>query len=74
MPRLVQLRQTPAFRNCGNVASNGFSGICTASKGNPVSSIFRWIAGILVAGEADEAHFALLLRLVERFGGAVRGG
>ena len=30
------------------------------------------MCGILVPGESDEAHFALLLRLAQRFGGAVR--
>lgn len=42
-------------------------------EGEIVPEHFQVDGGVLVAGEADEAHFALLLRLEQGFGGAAGG-
>jgi hypothetical protein len=51
-------------------ASKGLRGICTAPK--PGADHFQVDGRILVPTETDETHLALFLRLLKRFGRAIR--
>ena len=77
MPCLDQHRQRPACSKLRKWASITLSGICTVSKWKPCSSAtvehVQVDARVLVAGEADVADLARLLRLEQRLHGAAFG-